>query len=271
MLDIRKGNKMTRREFGKGLAAIIGAGVAPSIALGATRIVSRTPVLAGSANVSVGRGMMRNVGGKLSCVFNSEKPKPYDEELNYLESSGTQYIDTGVKGRFRTEVFCEAMLIRQISSLNSIFGSRLDYLKQQYYVVFHTNGRTLVYRQNIPAEGYYGIPNLNEKFELSLTQKNLRLTGAGLDVDVGLSVVTSGWETPTNIVMFGYMNNTRFEQPFYGRIYSFKISENGELIRDFIPVKRGNDVFMFDRCGSICTLTGDSCYPNAGSGSFNWG
>jgi len=102
VIDISTGKEMTRRDFGRGLSAIIAAGVAPSISLGA--IAS-----AGSANASVG-GMMRNVGARVGAMLGNNKPYT---PVSGLYSDGTawtvipHYHSTPTKCKVEARMLCK--------------------------------------------------------------------------------------------------------------------------------------------------------------------
>ena len=52
----------------------------------------------------------------------ARKRLPYDAEVEYLESTGTQYIDTGVVGRFDTVVELDNEMTRE-QTTRGVFGS----------------------------------------------------------------------------------------------------------------------------------------------------
>jgi len=110
MLDIRTGKKMTRRDFGKGIAAILGSGVAPSIALG-------TASLAGSANGGVRSGIMRNVAARNAAMFGGEAPKQYDWVDGFYINQRGVIIEDVTKSYSKPIVFPNGKTVRYVSNL----------------------------------------------------------------------------------------------------------------------------------------------------------
>ena len=74
--------------------------------------------------------------GRLTAADNS--PDAILEELEYIESSGTQYIDTGVKinsGTDEVEIDFE-MTDYSTTGANGIFGSRIASANENYTLQF---------------------------------------------------------------------------------------------------------------------------------------
>ena len=64
--------------------------------------------------------------------------------------------------------------------------------------------------------------------------------------------------------------------PMTGKMYSFKIWQNGTLVRDYIPVRVGTVGAMYDKRGvggmnSDGTARNDGMYFNRGTGNFGYG
>ena len=53
------------------------------------------------------------------------------KKLEYIEGTGTQYIDTGVSAPSGVAIFCEVTLVGYTGTLNSIFGAVDD--EHPYY------------------------------------------------------------------------------------------------------------------------------------------
>lgn len=183
---------------------------------------------------------------------------PYDAELEYLESTGTQYIDTGI--------------------VSSGFGIRADVVCAQTQsggemaIVGRSRGDGFELYSNYAA-GKFGLWNrsgnyieLTRQLELSrvysisaeiTTTPTMTLS---IDGNVTTKSITSATIADGNILVFKHTSYY-----FKGRIYSCKIWQNGVLVRDLIPVRVGSGAsavgYMYDRVSK-------RLFGNAGSGAF---
>lgn len=189
----------------------------------------------------------------------SRLPKGYTE-LEYIESTGTQYIDTGFKPNQDTRVQMDFQLIGSYSSIRALFGVRDESsgtAPQQF--VFWNNG------SNSFRTDYFGTQK---------TISGLTVTDRFI-VDKNKNVTTIGEETATNtsangqciynIVLFGI--NTVGSVSFFSasNLYSCQIYDNGTLIRDFVPCTNASGtVGLYD-------VVNDEFYQNAGTGTFTAG
>jgi len=183
-------------------------------------------------------------------------------QLTYIESTGTQYIDTGVVPTDKMHVVIRFNINSQ-SNYGYIFG------------------------QQEPG-GAYGARLRDNTTELQLfagtslinTGVNLVL-GTEYTLDTTLDNGTFSWSlnnvsgvqnnvnfTNNNVVMRLFSGNTSTAAPgayLPGKdsIYEAKIYDNGTLVRDFVPAKRNsdNEIGMYD-------TVNNQFYTNAGSGTF---
>lgn len=258
MIDIRTGKEMTRRDFGKGIAAILSAGVAPSIAMG----------LVGSANASVGRGMMRNVGARQVAMFGSDIPY---ERVSYLEANRGPYIDLCVKNTSGLFIRAKVAFLGGYTSQH-VFGARIRFLYNHLGVSVQygetDNVSTRYAHGNECVEYDWQQSPVSDRFR-SIESTSVSFKEDDLPV---LTFNTSQYSTNLNLFLFALNNNgTPHEQLGYCRYSEFQLYNSTGLIRDMIPVIDGGVGYMFDKCGSICPLTGTPLYANAGTGAFTWG
>lgn len=176
------------------------------------------------------------------------------EEVDYIQSTGTQYIDTGVKPNANTKVLAE------------------------YYVSIPTKGSYIV--------GCYGISNTN-RFQFNhgssyfcgygssynnsttgattLANRTLEISAGTFKVDnVSVATISSSFDSNAiNMYMFANNANGSVASISSGlRIYSFEIYDNNSLVRDFQPIKLST--------GEYCMLdkVENKLYHNAGTGDF---
>ena len=185
--------------------------------------------------------------------------------LEYIRSSGTQYIDTGIKGT-NTTVSKIVFKINDLTAGGSIFGG-LERNGLNYYGVGFTP--TPQYRLWCGSGNYpwvlSGTPDLN-KHELRLSNKILYIDNQQI-AESNLSVSS---DNTAKIFLFSTSLNDSVYHPSKINIYSARFWENNVLVSDFIPAKRDRDnvIGMYDLMDSNPAT---AFHTNQGSGSFSAG
>lgn len=184
-------------------------------------------------------------------------------ELEYIESTGSQYIDTGVKVTGKTTIDMDFVNIPTNSSIwKMLLGSREDNLNF-----------TMCINDNNEFGGDYKTQsnlNLTNK-TFDWTQKNNIKTKINNNMyelyinDIKeKELAIQEFSYTVNLFLFGfYMNGSVTTRGAKFRFYKCKIYDDDKLIRDFIPVKRkvDNVIGMYD-------LVERKFYGNNGTGSF---
>lgn len=191
-------------------------------------------------------------------------PQPEYTDLEYIESTGTQYIDTGYKPSKLTDIEADFLFTR-------VFGSQALYwvrwTMSPYYYTFGLsdaasgNDDLYIYRGN----GYnpYQLVNSTATY---LTRNTLRLT-SGLMSYATYSYQFSDSIFPTastySLVIFGGNTTGTFSAGSYVRLWGFKIWDNGTLVRNYVPKLRTADSKpgLYDTVNNVF-------YTNDGSGEF---
>ena len=199
---------------------------------------------------------------------------PYDAEVEYLESTGTQWIDTGVDKGMGTKVKMKFML--PSTNPNSVFLFGMIYRPQStvYRFALQVNGRLyMVYP-------YTGTgTSTSVRFSCNV-QYDIELDSAGHFTMNGMEYSVQGSEnfsTEEEIYLFArhnVMNNVPDGLGGLFRIYSFQIYDGATIVRDFIPVRIGTEGAMFDRANPTMGMNpdgsarNDGLYRNRGTGAF---
>ncbi len=188
------------------------------------------------------------------------KKKKYKIELTYLESTGTQWIDTGLPLDQNSKL---EMLISHFDTNGNrkTFGSRSSATQNNFSVLSGPVGGTMSivadfcnYKDNRLA---YVIDG-NEFLEISISKERLKIN----DSEKAVSTYDD-FTTPGNAYLFncsgtypaGYTSANM-------RLYYCQIYDNGTPVRDFIPVLDLNDVAcMYDKVT-------DEMFYNQGTGKF---
>jgi len=177
------------------------------------------------------------------------KGLPYDYEVEYLESSGTQYINTMVAPTLDTEIQC---VVIPISNNVNVLNTDL----QNSFGIHITNWAIGSWACYFGNKGY--IPSqFVSKFKHNIPQ-SVVLNYQKVTIDGVEYSIDATYMSGTTMYMF---KDTWTESKDNTRICSLKIKQNNIIVRDFIPVRKGTTGYMYDKVSG--TLFG-----NAGTGNF---
>ncbi len=186
-------------------------------------------------------------------------PDDYSQ-VEYIQSDGTQWIDTGFKPTNKTNIEIVTQSEDNTHDM-PIFGVR-DGTNQ--YIIWHhsqnsvTPINALVYGSRSSRAINYGT--LSQKHTIKVVNGVFCWDDHVL-VDYSSSVDTQ-FNCVNNAILFGLQTNGSIEnRKYYGKIYSCKITNNGALERVFIPAVRNSDA----KAG-LLDLVENKFYPNLGSG-----
>lgn len=179
-------------------------------------------------------------------------------ELQYIQSSGTQYINTKFKPNNNTRVLCVFELLES-GRAYGIFGSRTAY-KNTSFTFF-------VYAEGVNIQDEYGFNSTNpmsSSLALYEIDKNKNVTFIN---GVDYTFPSATFQTNYEMYIFGVNTSgsphtNTVNQLGSLRMHSCQIYDNDILVRDFVPCKTlTGTVGMYDVVNSIF-------YTNAGTGSF---
>ncbi|MBO7695920.1 MAG: hypothetical protein J6T10_25080 [Methanobrevibacter sp.] len=180
--------------------------------------------------------------------------------IEYLESTGTQYIDTGVKAKGNSTNFDITYQIAQFPTDSGIgiLGSWETNKQFRTFWSLSGNGLRMQY--------YNGSNNVTGGNNTDV--HNIKLTDGKyyLDDRRDLTLTLANFEATLSMYMFAtHSSNVEWSHNGKLRIYSCKIYDGNTLVRDFIPVLDNNKVAcMYDKVT-------EQFFYNIGTGSFNAG
>lgn len=184
--------------------------------------------------------------------------------LEYIESSGTQYIDTGFKPNSNTRVVIdfEPLPTSSKSEAYCFFGARAAKEDGEYFAFFKASS------QNFNLYWEYGdlYSNIWSVADIGAfaVRRTVEANGATATID-GVTKTYPERTLQAKHNMFLFASNEKGTASYHSlaRIYSCQIYDNGTLVRDFIPVKRKSDgaVGLLDKLNN-------AFYGNAGTGTF---
>lgn len=177
-------------------------------------------------------------------------------ELQYIQSSGTQYIDTEYKPNNNTRVQCRFELLES-GRAYGIFGSRIAYQNTAFDLFANGQNSSKYFQDdygsnvNAPMASTLGIYEID---------KNKNVTNINGNI---YTFPSSTFQSNYNMYILG-INTAGSTNNQLGslKIYSCQIYDNGTLIRDFVPCKTvEGTVGLYDIVNQVF-------YTNAGTGSF---
>ena len=177
--------------------------------------------------------------------------------VNFLQSSGSQYIDTGRKLTQDSDITIDFRIVGEINRNAGIFGSRESASKNNLALFQITSPNTF----NGDFSEY-----LNHRFTTasSLERTKIRINKAGAWVN---DILKKSWsdvadfETPTNGLIFDVGNNNWSGNKAVMRLYSYTDGDAQRLV----PCLDTNGVpCLYD-------LIGKTALYNQGTGAFTWG
>lgn len=183
---------------------------------------------------------------------------PYDSEVEYLESTGTQYIDTGVLGS--SDVDFEVRFCLPTMAGRQIMGQR------------KTGSNTLanfIQTQSSPmgkVRVFYGASENSVYYTATSGEwVTVRRTGTSFYTnDVLTGTVSASTFTAENTIIVHGTNGFSTYGTAQLRISVAKIWQNGVLVRDFISVRKNGVGYLFDKVSG-------QLFGNQGTGSFLYG
>ena len=177
--------------------------------------------------------------------------------LEYIQSSGTQYIDTGRKLTQDSDITIDFMIIDRLDSDAGILGSRESPSKNNLALFKQRSDRLFV-------GDFSAYPKYRFSAASSLNRTKIRMNKTGVWVNDILKKTWSdvaNFETPTNGLIFDVGNNNWTGNKAVMRLYGYTDGDAQRLV----PCLDANGVpCLYD-------LIGKTAFYNQGSGSFTWG
>ena len=206
-----------------------------------------------------------------SLTFTIEKLNVPDEyqQVEYIEATGTQWIDTGIEARGYHTIYADGKATEgKSSSLIQAFANTVYRLGNKLYGRSKKIGYFWELASNYPIQRYVEIPydNLNgiditKRFQITQDSSGITLKQEDLEKSESYSGSAHN-STGSNWWLF--KSN---EDASYGTLYEAKIIEDDELIHHYIPCYRKSDnvIGVYD---AIYDAIYGGFFTNAGEGEF---
>ena len=188
----------------------------------------------------------------------SEFPSEYTM-LNYIQSSGQQYIDTEYVPTNHTSV--EAQFLFNVvgdGQNRGVFGTRAGATSKTYSLIASNT-----------AQLYTGYGTVNTNTNIRFAKDTVYVVKKEKNTTIldGNPITTANDQTftcPYALVLFA-VRNASVTPAFYSRInlYYCKIWDGDDLVRDFVPCQRiaDGEIGLYDKANG-------TFYENKGTGEF---
>ena len=184
------------------------------------------------------------------------------KKIRYIQSSGTQYIDTGYKPNNNTRVVIDCNVLSSGGSVQAVFGGRTsaDTTSGAMFAVFFTNTTTLRSDYNGAYTQAFSVP-MDTRIVIDKNKETTSVNGASQ------SYANASFQSAGTLALFALNENGTIESGTRASmiLFSCQVYDNGSLVRDFIPALR-----ISDNAAGLYDLVNGVFYANAGSGSFTY-
>lgn len=186
---------------------------------------------------------------------------PYDAEIEYIESTGTQYIQLACNVSAGTYFAVGGVIIPIYTSAQqdyTVFGAN-PYAQFNADFYLKSNTTNMITYTSIIGEygaaggvggGWGGKIGTEVSFELSTTEKVVN--GVHTSISRPLNAAITAFR-----IFGGYKNTNKY--PI--RIKSFYIKKENDTLYDLIPIRIGQVGYMYDKVSG-------QLFGNAGTGDF---
>lgn len=177
----------------------------------------------------------------------------YYEELAYIESTGTQYIDTGITGY--TAFKLKFQLLNTGSAQYGIFGSRQSGGANRFGCMVYSG----LFHFMIGSNNMWNASVDTNIHELDFNSTRL--------IADGVEYATPQGQSYGNISFFLFAMNLNSNGRIPQKIWYFETyDENGNITHNFVPARRKDTGVI-----GLLDIVTNTFYTNSGTGTFSYG
>lgn len=226
-----------------------------------------TPLTLGDG-LTIADGVIQAAGGgggevlsieeiRAICGYQSDFDKNYTP-VEYIESTGTQYIDTGFQPNQDTRVVLNYGGVNE-SGWREVLGAGASVTNPSNNFVLvqsSSNGVMMQY-----GSAYHTAGVTSDGSTLDINKNNFYVNGSLVK-----AFTYATFTCPYTLRLFDAATKAEDYSRYSGKLYSCQIYDNGTLVRDYVPCYRNSDgiVGLYDKVN-------EQFYGNAGTGSFAYG
>ena len=182
----------------------------------------------------------------------------YDAQVEYLESDGAQWIDTGISCAAATFCFEGDFSVNSLATTQGIFGCRNQDAQagnHSYNAFVHNGGMRC---DTIGSSSWNYSITANTPIHYIYTPTATTVNGTSQNnltkVDCSYTFYLFNFHVPSGAYSTGCAQ----------KVYGWKIYVGDTLVRDYVPVRKNGVGYLFDKVS-------ETLFGNQGSGSFAYG
>lgn len=184
------------------------------------------------------------------------------KRLEYIQSSGTQYIDTQFFPNQNTRLLMDIDVATMVNAYGySLFGTRGEIATYMFYLL--ASGTT-----DSAERWQSGFGTVYDTGVGSFSRAGRHKIDKNRDIckidDLSITTSSSDFTAVNSLTLLAMHQNSGINGALFcsGKLYSCQIYDNGNLIRDFIPCQTtSGEIGLWDDVNSVF-------YGNAGTGTF---
>lgn len=186
-------------------------------------------------------------------------------QLEYIESSGTQYIDTGINADSELKLYMDIQWTGGSTNYQNCFGaiSTADGNKRFHFNPTSENVISAQIGTNDTSVFVYDGHNYKTRFQAIVDVPNLNITTWVNNTIQTRGLVTQYSDNFDLGITFWLFQRHGIVYPCYLRVYRFTMYRLDNLVRDFIPCCRKSD-----NAFGLYDLVNNVFYINQGTGTF---
>lgn len=199
--------------------------------------------------------------------------------LNYLESSGTQYVNTGYSHTAYSRVTVEfSFPLPQVAGYSCLFGGRDSSPYNNAFCLYLCSGNKNTpcpfYPRGDNDKGGLGIENFPANTHIKFCGDGLTGSWTTANDSETVHVVSAtGPVSAGNVDMtiFAVHSGNIVDSYSIAKLYSFEIDESGQVVRRFVPYRTSEGTIgLYDLADHSDDPLYEPFYPNLGKGVFGW-
>ncbi len=206
-------------------------------------------------------GLYQNLIAKANETQNRRKLPTIYQEVEYVESTGTQYIDTGVIQNRNTNFELEVEPTN-VASVQALFGTRISQTAGGSFNIYilsasdvrwdynKTNTKTIKSKVGQKLE----IKKINDQFIIESPEDSKTLT---------INITDLATTSPITIFTINQDTDGPDQRFAKAKLFNCKIYDGDNLIREFVPCYRKADDVI-----GLYDIVNDEFYKNEGTGKF---
>lgn len=218
---------------------------------------------AGVQSITIPEGDVRSVAIGGVTVWEKPPALPYDAEVDYVESTGAQYVDTGVTPDETTAIDLRGVFSAAAGATR--FGSRVNITHSQICALSIVSGLLRIDLGTGGSADSQWLATANDctRIAIDATSRSAAVAESGGTTASHAYASNMTFEGAHPLLVFAFYNGSEPILAGTMRVSSLRIIQGGVLVRDFVPVRGGTVGYLYDRANPTGGPSGNGLYGSA--------